>query len=93
MSYFQDDQIGCKLQILTSPEEIYDNKRVYSKSKIFKIQVPEINSSVTLSFCRYTPGQNTNNQKLAEVIPAELKRPGETQKDKSTVFTLNVKKK
>jgi hypothetical protein len=87
MSYSQDDQNDFKLQILSPPEEILGKRRVYSKSKIFKIQVPEIKSStVSLSFCRYTPGQ-----KKAEVIRAELKRPGEHQTDKSTIFTLNVK--
>eukprot|EP01080_Neovahlkampfia_damariscottae_P012138 gene12138-5629_t len=94
MSIQQEDQPDYKIKILTTPEEIFEKKGVFAKSKIFQVQTPPTDlKETTICMCRYAPAKkNTKGQYLAEVFNVELKRGGEVQKDKSIIWTLNLEK-
>lgn len=76
-----------KILLLTKPVEYFEQKYVYSKSKILQFVLPKLDFKPKIALFKHSTDQDT---KVAEMIEINLKRDPEKLKDGQTLYTFHV---
>lgn len=76
-----------KILLLTKPTQLFDQKNVYSKSKILQFLVPKLEFSPKVAIFKHSFGTDT---KVAELIEIKLKREPEITKESYFLYTILV---